>query len=255
LIIYFRPLNSGAGENMVLKNSKNIRFSAFAASLLLSSMASAQEAEVLTAQPVAMAQDAVSKRATLTLPANSEILVRMNEEISTKKNNEGDTFYLTVVHDVIHKGFVVIPNGTRAVGELVWKTGKGAFGKSGKMDIEIKYLEMGGQRVPLIGKFRQEGEGNTVATVAAVALVWVAAPFITGKTGKMPAGRELTVHTRDPFQIAIPAGYTSPDIDVVAKPIEATPVTPAAALPAAAPVPVPAIVPAIATEAATTPTP
>jgi hypothetical protein len=38
---------------------------------------------------------------------------------------------------------------------MVWKTGKGAFGKSGKMDIEIKYLEMGGQRVPLIGKFRQ----------------------------------------------------------------------------------------------------
>ena len=64
----------------------------------------------------------------------------MNEALSTKKNEEGDTFFLTVVHDVTHKGFVVVPHGTRAVGELVWKTGKGAFGKAGKMDIEIKYL-------------------------------------------------------------------------------------------------------------------
>lgn len=138
------------------------------------------------------------------LPANTEILVRMNEELSTKKNEEGDTFYLTVVHDVLLDGFVVIPKGARATGELTWKTGKGAFGKSGKMDVEIKYVEVGGQRVPLVGKFRQEGEGNTVATVAAVALVWVAAPFITGKTGRIPAGRELTVHTRDEMPVALP---------------------------------------------------
>lgn len=231
-----------------MKNkSKLALFSACCSGLFLVSPASAQNSEMLTAQPVASIQDSASKRATLTLPANTEILVRMNDEISTKKNDEGDTFYLTVVHDVVHKGFVVVPNGTRAVGELVWKTGKGAFGKSGKMDIEIKYLELGGQRVPLIGKFRQEGEGNTVATVAAVALVWVAAPFITGKTGKIPAGRELTVHTRDPFQIALPAGYTSTDVDVV-KALEAVPVTPAATGAAAAPAP------AATEEAPTTPT-
>ena len=216
--------------------------------LLLVSPVSAQNGEILTAQPVSSNQDSGSKRATLTLPANTEILVRMNDEISTKKNDEGDTFYLTVVHDVVHKGFVIVPSGTRAVGELVWKTGKGAFGKSGKMDIEIKYLELGGQRIPLVGKFRQEGEGNTVATVAAVALVWVAAPFITGKTGKIPAGRELTVHTRDPFQIALPAGYISADADAAKLP-EATPVTPAATESAASPVP------ASATQASTPPTP
>lgn len=222
-----------------MKNSNIVRLSLIACGALLASGLNAQESDVLTAQPIAVPQDNAAKRAMLTLPANTEILVRMNEELSTKKNGEGDTFYLTVVHDVVHKGFVVIPNGTRAVGELVWKTGKGAFGKSGKMDVEIKYLEMGGQRIPLIGKFRQEGEGNTVATVAAVALLWVAAPFITGKTGKIPAGRELTVHTRDTFQIALPVGYTSPDVDDN-KLVEAVPVAPAAAAPAAPVAPTPA---------------
>lgn len=238
-----------------MKNDSKIgRMAAICAGLVFFGSVNAQEAEVLTAQPVGVSQNGSAKRAMLTLPANTEILVRLNEELSTKKNEEGDTFFLTVVHDVTHKGFVVVPNGTRAVGELVWKTGKGAFGKSGKMDIEIKYLEMGGQRVPLIGKFRQEGEGNTVATVAAVALVWVAAPFITGKTGKIPAGRELTVHTRDPFQIALPAGYVSPEADET-RMVEATPVAPVAATPAPAPAspvpfgtPVPAVVPAAAPE-------
>ena len=233
---------------MTRKSNKG-RLGMIACGMFLANGLSAQESDVPTARPVAVPQESAAKRAMLALPANTEILVRMNEELTTKKNEEGDTFYLTVVHDVVHKGFVVIPNGTRAVGELVWRTGKGAFGKSGKMDIEIKYLEMGGQRVPLIGKFRQEGEGNTVATVAAVALILVAAPFITGKTGRIPAGRELTVHTRDMFQIALPAGYASPDVDV-SNVVEAVPVAPASAAPA---LPV-SIVPAAVSEAPATPT-
>ncbi|EMD81794.1 hypothetical protein C725_2842 [Pacificimonas flava] len=36
-------------------------------------------------------------------------------------------------------------------------TGKGMFGKSGKMDVEIRYIEVDGNRIPVVGKFRQEG--------------------------------------------------------------------------------------------------
>lgn len=187
-------------------NSFPVVFAAFG-SIIFSFPAVAQDEAVQPIQAVAVTKPATTGRMTA-LPANTEILVRMNEELSTKKNEEGDTFYLTVVHDVLLDGFVVIPKGARATGELTWKTGKGAFGKSGKMDIEIKYVEVGGQRVPLVGKFRQEGEGNTVATVAAVALVWVAAPFITGKTGRIPAGRELTVHTRDDMPVSLPEAPT-----------------------------------------------
>ncbi|WP_077148738.1 hypothetical protein, partial [Sphingopyxis sp. KK2] len=159
---------------------------------------------VVDAAPVA-AQPLAASNASRTLPANTEILLSMNEELTTKKNEEGDTFYMTVVHNVTHDGFVVIPKGSRATGEITWRTGKGAFGKSGKMEIELRYVEVGGKRIPITGTFRQEGEGNTVATVAGVVAVGVFAVFITGKSGRIPAGRELSVRTKEELAFAVPA--------------------------------------------------
>jgi hypothetical protein len=186
-----------------MKNYVTSAVIVFASALSIGSPLAAQETDNGPIQAIVAAKPAAKGRMA-TLPANTELIVRLNEELSTKKNEEGETFYLTVVQDILVENFVVIPKGARAIGEVTWKTGKGAFGKSGKMDIEVKHVEVGGKRVPVIGKFRQEGEGNTVATVAAVALVWVAAPFITGKTGRIPAGRELTVHTRDDMPVLLP---------------------------------------------------
>ena len=45
---------------------------------------------------------------------------------------------VAVAQDVAVDGHVVIPRGTRAVGEITWRTGKGAFGKSGKMEMAIR---------------------------------------------------------------------------------------------------------------------
>jgi hypothetical protein len=58
----------------------------------------------------------------------------------------------------------VIPRGTPAMGEVTWRTGKGAFGKSGKLEFSLRYIDLGGQHIPVTGDFRQEGEGNTLAT-------------------------------------------------------------------------------------------
>ena len=92
---------------------------------------------VVDSTPVAAAPVAVPD-ATRTLPANTEILLSMNEELTTKKNEEGDTFYMSVVHNVVHDGFIVIPKGARATGEITWRTGKGAFGKSGKLEFSLR---------------------------------------------------------------------------------------------------------------------
>ncbi len=152
--------------------------------------------------------------ATTVLPANTEVLLSMNSELTTKgkKLSEGDTFYMSVVHDVMLGDYVVIPKGSRAAGEVTWLTSKGAFGKSGKMEIELRYLEVSGQRIDLEGEFRQEGEGNTVATVGGVILAGVFAGFITGKSGRIPAGRELMGRTKSdvPLAFAGPAPAPKP---------------------------------------------
>lgn len=182
----------------------------------------ADEAVMPEAAVDAVVTTPVSSTKKVVLPANTEILLSMNEELNTKKNKEGDTFYMSVVHDVILDNHIVIPKGSRATGEITWKTGKGAFGKSGKMEIELHYLELNGQRVPLVGTFRQEGEGNTVATVAGVVAVGVFAVFITGKTGVIPRGRELMVHTKDDLPVAFAAAAAPPAPRVIAKPVAET---------------------------------
>lgn len=134
------------------------------------------------------------------LPANTEILLSMNSEITSTTHRAGDTFSLSVAQDVRIGEHVVIPRGTRALGEVTWRTGRGAFGKSGKMDLALRHIDLDGTRIPIEGTFRQEGEGNTLATVGGVILVGVFAGFITGSRARVPAGRELASRT----SIAVP---------------------------------------------------
>ncbi|WP_394728939.1 hypothetical protein [Altererythrobacter sp. GH1-8] len=169
-----------------------------AASLSAVALAQSNDAPL----PVASA----NAQAPAVLPANTEVLLRMNQEVTTKGKTwaEGDTFDMTVVHDVRHGDYVVIPRGSRGVGRITWLTNKGAFGKSGKMDIELEYVEVAGRRIDINGTYRQEGEGNTLATVGGVVLAGVFAGFITGKSGRIPRGRELMATTENDIALALP---------------------------------------------------
>lgn len=148
------------------------------------------------------------------LPANTEVLLKMNQEVTTKGKtwDEGDTFALSVVHDVMLGDYVVIPAGSRATGRITWLTNKGMFGKSGKMDVEMEYVTVNGRRIDLEGTYRQEGEGNTVATVAGVVAVPIAGLFITGRSGRIPQGREMMATTESDIELAIPASEISASV-------------------------------------------
>lgn len=153
---------------------------------------------------VAMAQTVQTDVAgALTIPANTSIILRMNEDLTTKGGQikVGHMFNLTVAYDVKINGIVVIPAGTAAKGEVTMRTGKAVFGKSGKMDVELRSIDVDGDRIPVTGKYRQEGEGNTLAAVGAIFLT---APllFVTGKSATIPRGRELTAYTLQAWTLA-----------------------------------------------------
>jgi len=153
---------------------------------------------VATAVPTRTAGPAI-------LPSNTQILMTINQELNSKKAKEGSKFTLTVSQDVMLGDFVVIPKGTPAYGEVTWRTGKGAFGKSAKMEFEIRYLQLGDRQVPLVGKFRQEGRGNTGAAVGAVVAVGVFGAFVTGKSAIVEQGREYKVFTREALPVTLGA--------------------------------------------------
>lgn len=174
----------------------------FAALVMLGTPLSAQEVGAPLPLPVQRQNEGNA-----ILPANTEISLRLNQDITTKGNtwSEGDTFNLTVSTDVMLGDYVIIPEGSLGVGRITWLTSKGAFGKSGKMDIELEYVEVAGRRIRIDGTYRQEGEGNTVATVGGVVVASVFAGFITGKSAHMPQGRELTATTESDIELGIPA--------------------------------------------------
>jgi hypothetical protein len=201
-------------------------------------MAAEASAEVLEAvpAPAPMPLPVQTKNvANAVLPANTEVLLKMNQEVTTKGKtwDEGDTFALSVVHDVTLGDYVVIPAGSRATGRITWLTNKGMFGKSGKMDVELEYVTVNGRRIDLEGTYRQEGEGNTVATVAGVIAVPIAGLFITGRSGRIPQGREMMATTETDIELAIPAS----EITAGVAPLKPTTVT------APAPMPVEAVAP------------
>ena len=173
-----------------------------AAAALIAVPATAQDAMPLPVQRI----DAMPTGNAI-LAANTEIVLKMNQEVTTKGKtwSEGDQFKLTVAEDVMLGEYVVIPRGTAAWGKITWLTSKGAFGKSGKMDVEMEYLELAGRRIKLDGTYRQEGEGNTLATVGGVVAAGVFAAFITGKSGRIPEGRELKATLEESLELAIPA--------------------------------------------------
>ena len=191
----------------------------FVAALLASAIvavpAAAQEAAAPQAQPAVatvqtgadVAVAAAPQVREIQLPANSEVVLELNGELSSKTHRAGDKFSLTVAKDVVVDNQVVIPRGTRAIGQVTWRTGTGGFGKSGKMELAFRYLEMNNLKVPVEGSFRQDGEGNTAATVGAVLAAGVVGGLIVkGKSARIPEGREFTVRTVEALPVTVNGG-------------------------------------------------
>ncbi|WAT19276.1 hypothetical protein OZN62_06850 [Aurantiacibacter sp. MUD11] len=141
------------------------------------------------------------------LPAGTEIQLRMNETITTSGNTwqEGDTFNLVVAEDVMLGQYIVIPAGTPAVGRITWLTSRGMFGKSGKMDVELEHIEIHGRQIAINGTYRQEGEGATLETLGGVLVAGVFGGIVTGRSARIPNGRELRATTEAPIELAIAA--------------------------------------------------
>lgn len=179
----------------------------------------AQTTPAVEAAPVvATARPAVQPGQAI-LQTNTQVLVTINAELNSKKAKEGTRFTLSVSQDVMLGDYIVIPKGTPAYGEVTWRTGKGAFGKSAKMEFEIRYLELNGRQVPLVGQFRQEGKGNTGAAVGAAVAVGVFGAFVTGKSAIVEQGREFRVFTREPLQVTLGTPQTP---SAAAGPVAAT---------------------------------
>ena len=164
-----------------------------------------------SAQTNSAAPPKAAQQKELYVSAGTPLVVSNNTRITTKSHQieVGDRFYLTTVYDVVVDGIVAIPKGSAVVAQVTWRTGKGIFGKSGKFDFEMRHVDVRGQLIPLAGKFRQKGSGNTAAT-SGVAIAGLATGvgiiggfFITGKSAEILPGQQFEIITASGAAIKI----------------------------------------------------
>jgi hypothetical protein len=168
------------------------------------------------AQPVEAQASAAPEAGLLVLNSGVPITLAVSQEVNSSTHHAGDVFALTVLNDVRIGDTIVIPRGTPAQGEVTWRTGKGAFGKSGKLEFSLRYIDLGGQHIPVSGDFRQEGEGNTVGTgVAILAAGVIGGLIVTGHRARVPVGRELMSQVAQPIQFTAD-GHLAPSYDAAA---------------------------------------
>lgn len=122
------------------------------------------------------------------LRAGTEIPLRTLTEVNSRESKVGDRFNLEVAENVTLGGKIIIPVGTQAVGEVTKVVGKGMFGKSGKIETRLLYVKMGDQQLRIRGTVGDRGKGGTAATVGALAVVPIAAFFVTGTSAVLAPG-------------------------------------------------------------------
>lgn len=171
---------------------------------MISCAASAQSTPPQAVTPVAPPQAVPAKRPVV-LPIMSEVFVALDAEIDSRRAKVGDRFDLSVSRDVMIGEYVIIPRGTRGVGEVTLVIGKGGFGKSGKIEIDLRSLTVASGDLPISGHFRLEGRDNDKTMIGAVAAVGVFSGFVTGHSAVLSKGREFQGFTRASLPLSWPS--------------------------------------------------
>ena len=181
----------------------------YAAALVaaLAVVSTCAQAQVASSSTNAGAVVAVAREVPTTgetfLPSNTEVWLTTSQEVNSKLLKVGQKFSLSVSRDVMIGNFVVIPRGTPAQGQITYRTGKGAFGKSAKMEFDLVDVELNGRLIPVSGHYRIEGQGNTGATVGVVVAAGVFGAFVTGHSAVVQQGTEFRAYTKEQMAVTL----------------------------------------------------
>ena len=180
---------------------------------------------VATVPEVAPADDAVELGI---LPAGTAITLSMDNALATDKRkrikgepkppkgqrritNMGDSFTMTVVEDVIKDNTIIIPKGARGVGEVTMVSGRGGFGKSGKIEFKLNNIEFDGQTIAMEGTHLQKGKGRGGAAIAGTIIAGVVAgAFIKGDNADVLLQSEWTFSTVEDVEFKVTGNAVEP---------------------------------------------
>jgi len=116
--------------------------------------------------------DAAGIPATLTLPAGSFVSIRMNQWLSSDRNQAGDTFYATLAQPLIVNGVVVARRGSTVMGRVSDAQKAGRVQGLSKLGLQLTNLSLvDGQQVSVqsqvIDRNGRDSVGNDAVAIGA----------------------------------------------------------------------------------------
>ena len=120
-------------------------------------------------QPVASAPKAPPPPASITLPAGTELCVRLDQDLGSKISQAGDNFPATVADDVMVNGQVVIPKGARADGTVIDAKPLGKFKGGAFLSVRLERVHTNWGSYPVATSSierAEKGKGKRTAVFA-----------------------------------------------------------------------------------------
>lgn len=105
---------------------------------------------------------------TVTIPAGTNLMVRLGETLSTERNRAGDTFTATLDQPLVVDGFVLAEKGARAQGRVVESDRSGKVKGVALMQVELTQLTTSdGQKIRVNTAFHEKKAESTTKKDAA----------------------------------------------------------------------------------------
>jgi hypothetical protein len=144
-----------------------------------------------TASPTPAAADSTTPSTTACCQVlnGTAVEIEIAEAISSRLRKRGEHFQLRLGEPLVVDGRVLLPAGTAGTGEVIHAAPSTGGGKAGELILTARFLESGGQQIPLRG-FRMGAVGKDRSDTALVASIALGpfAQFIHGREIEIPSG-------------------------------------------------------------------
>ncbi len=157
---------------------------------------------VLMLPYVLLAEEIPVQPATMLLAGGTPIKLRLNQTISSANAHPGDPLEFVVATDVVEKGYIVVPAGSAASGEVAGIKHRRFGGMGGQVILKLNYVQLpDGERIGLHARQAVKGCTHTarmvVGMVGAAIFFWPVMPVFLldrGEDSTVLKGTEVVGH-------------------------------------------------------------
>jgi len=118
------------------------------------------------------------------IPAGTKVTVRLDSQISSRTARTGQTFYATLVRNLVIDGKTVASAGSPVRVKVTHAKSSGRLHDPGELTLRLASVEINGKRVPMSSTaYRAKGKSHTKSNVEKIGGGAVAGALIGGLAG------------------------------------------------------------------------